>query len=101
MNWKKQLVFGGVVALAAGLGLGLGLGVPTAEAGDGGWGCYVVDRMPDMKEAGSWKGATKVADGLNEVASAAAPGTVLSVSYPTAANFTTAQSDVGMICVKN
>ena len=101
MTWKKQLVLGGVIALALGLGLGMGLGMNTAQASDGGWSCYVVDRMPDMKEAGSWKGATKVAEGLNQAAPSAAAGTVLSVSYPTASNFATAQADVGMICVKN
>lgn len=100
MDWMKKLALGGAT-LGLGLGLGLGLSMNTAEAGDGGWGCYVVDRMPDMKEAGSWKGAAKVADGLNEVAAGASSGTVLSVNYPTASNFTTAQSDVGMICVKN
>lgn len=51
-----------------------------AQPPAGRWGCFVVDRFPDVQEARSWSGALDIASGLNEVASHVPTGTVLAVS---------------------
>ena len=48
---KKIVPLVGLSAVCLGLGLGLGLNIPTAQAEAGLWGCYVVDRLPDVKAA--------------------------------------------------
>jgi hypothetical protein len=93
------------VLVLAGLvgGYALSSHFPKAEAGAGGWACYVVDRLPDPKAAADWKGAKAVTEGLNTLSSATPSGTVLSVQYPVsgAAGFGgSVQSDVGLICIK-
>ncbi|MCP4805602.1 MAG: hypothetical protein GY913_10980 [Proteobacteria bacterium] len=99
---KKIITLVGLGAICLGLGLGLGLNIPTAQAEAGLWGCYVVDRLPDVKEAMGWKGATNTADGLNKVATSSPAGTILTVQYPTGGGgwSGSTQSDVGLICVK-
>jgi len=89
------VVLGGlVVGLAA-------RGMPAAQATETGiWTCYVVDRLPDVKDASDWKGAEATSKGLNATAPHAPSGTVLSVNYPTAQSFGSNRSDVGMLCVK-
>lgn len=92
-------------ALLLVLGLLAGLTVadhlPRAHAGSGAWQCYVVDRLPDTKEAASWRGAKSTTEGLNAIAPGAAAGTVLSIQFPTAAaGFSGTQSDVALLCVK-
>jgi len=70
----------------------------TATASGGQWTCYVVDRFPDPSSASGWRGATKVAAGLNSVAASVPAGTVITTNYPTT---TTGLGTPGapMICV--
>ena len=71
-------------------------------AGAGGWQCYVVDRMPDMKAAAEWKGAVAYTTGLNEVASGSPVGTVINANYPTAGGmYGSGSSSAPILCVKN
>lgn len=92
-----------VFLVLAGLVVGVfaAQGISLARAADGGWQCYVVDRLENPKDAGEWKGAVEVAQGLNSVAASVAAGTLLSVQYPVTSGFGGGlQSDVGLICVK-
>ncbi len=76
--------------------------IPAAQAGAGGWQCYVVDRMPDMKAAAEWKGAVAYTTGLNEVASGSPVGTVINANYPTAGGmYGSGSSGAPILCVKN
>ena len=75
--------------------------VPRANAGDGGWQCYVVDRFPDMKEAAAWKGAVNYTTALNQVAANAAAGTVLNANYPVSSMGGTQVGGAPVLCVKN
>lgn len=99
---KKTATLIGLGAVCAGLGLGLGMNIPTAQAEAGLWGCFVVDRLPDVQEAMDWKGAKNAAEGLNKVAATSPSGTILTVQYPTGGGgwSGSTQSDVGLICVK-
>lgn len=92
-----------LLLLAFGLLAGLYVSdhLPQAQAAAGAWQCYVVDRLPDQKEAASWRGAKSTTEGLNAIAPGAPAGTVLSIQFPTAAaGFSGTQSDVALLCVK-
>ena len=87
------LVFMGIV-----IGCGASAVTPTAvswaQPKPGAWGCYVVDRFPDVKAAAEWSGSVNVKQGLDQVAPNAAPGTILTITpkpggYP------------DVVCVKN
>ncbi len=98
MNTRSILIGAALFALGA---LATSL-MPTARAGDGGWQCYVVDRMPDMKAAAEWKGAVNYTTGLNQVAAGAPAGTVLNANYPTSGGmYGTSGSGAPILCVKN
>ncbi len=96
---KKAVILMVLGGLA--VGLGLGVTIPAAQAGDGEWGCFVVDRLPDTSEAADWKGAKNTATGLNVIATNSPAGTVLTVNHPVSGGgWGTTQTSVGMICVK-
>lgn len=98
---KKAITLVGLGGICLGLGLGLGMTIPSAQAEAGVWGCFVVDRLPDVQEAMDWKGAKAAADGLNKVAASSPSGTILTVQYPVGGGgWQGTQSDVGLICVK-
>ncbi|MDP2309887.1 MAG: hypothetical protein Q8P18_27965 [Pseudomonadota bacterium] len=85
-----------------GLGMASTYVIPAARAGAGGWQCYVVDRMPDMKSAAEWKGAVNYTTGLNEVAANAPAGTILNGTYPTSGGmYGSGSSGAPILCVKN
>ena len=52
------------------------LALEATAAPIGTWACHVMDRMPNTDAATSWKWAERYAEGLHEVASPAAPGTM-------------------------
>lgn len=89
--------------LLFGLGATASYVIPMAHAGSGGgWQCYVVDRMPDMKAAAEWKGAVNYATGLNEVAAGSPAGTILNGTYPTSGGlYGSGSSGAPILCVKN
>jgi hypothetical protein len=82
-------------------GLIIGCGVATiapahysaAQAPAGGWRCYVVDRFPDVREAGDWHGARKMSEGMNQVAPQSPPGTVITALWSAGSS--------SIACVKN
>jgi hypothetical protein len=95
---NSRFLLGGIALFAA--GAALPSIVSRARAGDGAWQCYVVDRMPDMKAASEWKGAINYATGLNEVAAQAAPGTIITTTYPAGGGMYAASSGAPILCVK-
>ena len=99
-----------LLAVLVGFGLGLGLAVAApalaAKASgspvSGEWRCYVNDRLPDLDEAAGWRGATKMAEGLNAAAQHTAAGTVVTASYPVASTgFGNASGSTSITCVKS
>jgi len=89
-----------VVSVLA-LGVALGAAIPSATAEEtGGWACYIGDKFPDVKAAGEWRGAVRVAEGLNQAASHVDRGTVITVPYPIKAGMGS-QVSAPLVCVKN
>ena len=82
------LVLGGIV-----IGCAAAAVAPTATSWaqpQGKWGCFVVDRFPDVQAAHSWEGATNITQGLNQVAAHVPSGATLSLTpksggYPSVA----------------
>jgi hypothetical protein len=75
------------VALVLG-GLIVGCGAATvapvrlgSAVQNGAWRCFVIDRFPDVQDAADWKGARNMTDGMNQVATNAAAGTVISAYW--------------------
>lgn len=77
------------------LGLLLGLSIDASAEPAGAWSCYVADRFPDVDAARTWKGAVKVEEGMNKVASNAPAGTVMTVPLPSGNN-----SGAPVVCIK-
>jgi hypothetical protein len=61
----------------------------TSAQTPGRWGCYVVDRFPDVADAAGWEGAANITAGLNRVAANVPAGTTLALQpksqYPSVA----------------
>ncbi len=74
--------------------------LPATANETGEWACYIGDKFPDVKAAAEWRGATKVTEGLNQTASHAARGTVITVPYPVKAGMGS-QVAAPLVCVKN
>ncbi len=62
------------------------------------WRCFVADRLPNVNDAMSWRGAANIAQGLNVVAQRVAEGTVVSTGYPIGGGPGTQWTPV--ICIK-
>jgi hypothetical protein len=63
----------------------------------GSWDCFVVDRLPDVTAARSWKPATDITEGLNQAAPEAATGTMIAVTPKSSRD----GSSASVTCVKH
>ncbi len=88
----------GLVLCGVLIGCGAATFGPVARANaqprQGQWSCYVADRFPDPREAADWSGAIALKQGLDQVAPASPPGTILAIT-PKSGGY----ADV--VCVKN
>jgi hypothetical protein len=73
----------GLVLVGVAFGCGAAVVAPVvvshAQPHAGSWDCFVVDRLPDLNAARSWKGAAGITAGLNEAAPGVVAGTMISV----------------------
>lgn len=72
----------GLLLLGIALGCGVSAVAPVAKSWavpQSYWGCYVVDRFPDVQAAADWPEAREITTGLNKVAAHVATGTILAL----------------------
>ena len=99
MNRRLQTFLTLGIGLVLGGGLTVALSSANAQS-ESSWTCYVVDRLPDAKDAAEWKGAVKATEGLNKVAQNIAPNTIITMTYPVTAGFGNAGGVAPLVCVK-
>ena len=74
--------------------------ISEAQAVDGAWACYVVDKFPNLEKAAEWRGAIDYADALSRLAPNAPEGKILVGTYPVG-GLAAGQGGAPILCVKN